>query len=182
MNLAQATERLVSDACADLLASIGFTAGTRPQADITRVLAHPRDYAAGIIDFAGDAMKGKVVLLAPFDFFAASRARAEGAGALSSRSAADWIRVRDWTMELSNQLLGRIKNQLCTIGVVVEAGLPRAVSDHALIVTVRERKGAHRVFAAGRHEVLVWFEADMNEAGRRSTSIAPVKEGDLITF
>jgi Chemotaxis phosphatase CheX len=177
MNLLLSAERLATNACADLLASIGYRATPRPRADIARILERPQDYAAGIVDFAGEAMRGRVVLLSAFDFFAASRK----AGAISPQSAADQIRVRDWTMELTNQLVGRIKNQLCAIGTIVEAGLPKAVSDHALRVTVKERKGPHRAFV-GEHVVVLWFEAVILASPTERPRVAPASEGDIITF
>ena len=177
MNVLQSAERLATDACADLLASIGYRAVPRQKVDIARVLLRPQEYAAGVVEFSGEVLRGKVVLLSAFEFFASSRR----AGTLSPQSAGDWIRVRDWTMELTNQLMGRIRNRLCTIGVIVDAGLPQAASGHALVVTVRERKGAYRAFA-GEHDIVVWFEPCLLAAPAEGPHAAPVSEGEVLTF
>jgi hypothetical protein len=182
LNPLQSTERLVSSACAGMLSSIGLRGSPRDRADLERVLRRPDEYAAGIIGFTGDAVSGKVVLLSDFEFFARTRTIAGSPGVLQAQSAADWIRARDWTMELSNQLLGRIKRQLCTFGIIVETSLPKAVSGHALVVTLRERKTAPVVMAADRHDVVVWFEAVSKQSAIPGPCIEPLGEGELITF
>jgi hypothetical protein len=154
--------------------------------DLAALSARPDEYAAGIVEFGGEAMTGSLVLLSGFDFFAASLAPGRlpqnvKRGSLRPQSAADWIRVRDWSMEMTNQLLGRIKNQLRKLGVVLEAQLPRAVSGHALLVTVRARTSKPLVYLTATQEVFVWFDATAKESVA-GASAQVVSEGDVVEF
>ncbi len=182
MKLLESTARFVPVACVDLLTMIGVHATPRSGGDLRSVVERPDEHAAGIIDFSGEAMTGQIVFLSTFDFFASSRPGSGRGARLMPSSAADWLLVRDWSMELSNQLLGRVKNRLCTLGVTVETRLPRAVSGHSLLVTVRGRKTAHQAFRAGDHEVFVWFEATVREPEKTGPALEPVPEGKVIHF
>ncbi len=181
MNLLQAAYGIVPSACEGLLLSIGCRPRKHTTVDIAPLIARPQDFAAGIIDFSGEAMNGSVVLLSSFEFFAATLA-SETKPQLRTQSAADWIRVRDASMELSNQLLGRIKNQLCKLGVVVEPTLPRAVSGYPLRVTVRERTLAPLVYIGAGCEVFIWFEAHVKETAPPSPALELIAEGELVEF
>ena len=184
MNVRSALERIVPRACTELFAPFGFR-GTPPRADggVGGVLARPAVHAAGIVDFAGPSMTGRLVLASSFDFFAESRPAVARQGLLRADSSADWILVRDWSMELANQLLGRIKNQLCTVGVSVDARPPKAVSGHSLLVTLRERRGPCQLFGSSDHEVLVWFEVSHVAAeAPASAPLEPVSEGQVVFF
>jgi hypothetical protein len=154
--------------------------------DLAALSARPDEHAAGIVEFGGEAMSGSLVLLSSFEFFASLLAPARlpdtpRRGSLRPQSAADWIRVRDWSMEMSNQLLGRIKNQLRKQGVVLEPQLPRAVSGHALLVTVRARTSKPHVYLTAAHEVFVWFDVAAKEsAAGAGEQVVP--EGDVVEF
>jgi hypothetical protein len=182
MNLQTESGRLVPKACTDLFTSIGVVGAPRAAPDLKKVLARPERYAAGVIDFSSDALSGKLVLASSFDFFASSRPASAPRVLLRPESAADWLLVRDWSMELANQLLGRIKNRLCSMGVFVNARPPKAVSGHSLLVTLRERKGASLAFGGHDHEVLIWFEATSNDSLRRGPGVEPIGEGQIVNF
>lgn len=184
MSAGSALERLVPRACTELFAPFGFrSAGPRAGGGVDGVLARPDVHAAGIVDFAGPSMTGKLVLAGSFDFFAESRPSVARQRLLRADSSADWILVRDWSMELANQLLGRIKNQLCATGVSVDARPPKAVSGHSLLVTLRERRGMCQVFGGRDREVLVWFEAShLTAAASAGPPVEPVAEGQVVFF
>lgn len=181
MNLQQSANVLIPIACEGLLVSIGYSPKKQVPADLGPLLAKPEDYAAGIIDFVGQELTGSVMLLSHFQFFAAALPEA-GRSRPTRQLAADRLRVRDLAMELSNQLLGRITNQLYRRGVVLEPTLPHAVSGDAIRVVVRERKQLPYVYVAAGHQVFVWFEATSKQA----MSIMPggdvVAEGDYVEF
>ncbi|MDP9034972.1 MAG: hypothetical protein M3O50_09200 [Myxococcota bacterium] len=181
MNLLHSAQGVVPSACENLLLSIGHRAKKHTRFDTAPLIASPQDFAAGIIDFSGEALSGSVVLLSAFKFFAASLS-SETKSPLRVQSAADWIRVRDVSMELTNQLLGRIKNQLCKYGIVVEPSLPRAVSGYPLRVTVRERTVAPHVYIGEGCEVFVWFEAVVKDASASPPPLERIAEGDLVEF
>jgi hypothetical protein len=186
MNACEAAQRLVPEACEELLSSTGHRCRRLMSGDLAALSARPDEYAAGIVDFGGDVMAGSLVLLSAFEFFAAALAPPRlpddtKRGSLRPQSAADWIRVRDWSMEMSNQLLGRIRNQLRKLGVVLEPQLPRAVSGHALLVTVRGRASKPHVYLTAPHEVFVWFDATAKDSVT-GASIQVVPEGGVVEF
>jgi hypothetical protein len=183
MSVRVSIDRLVPRACTELFAPFGFRgAAPRSGGGVQGMLARPDAHAAGVVEFSGTALTGKLVLASSFGFFAESRPTVAREGVLRMDSSADWLLVRDWSMELANQLLGRIKNQLCAAGVVVVARPPRAVSGHSLLVTLREQKSACQVFGARDHEVLVWFEASQVGAPSAEPGLEPASEGQIIFF
>jgi hypothetical protein len=181
MNLQQSAYVLVPIACEGLLVSIGHTPKKHAIVDVAPLLARPEDYAAGIIQFSGQGLAGSVMFLSHFQFFA-STLPAAGRARPTRELAADRLRVRDLAMELSNQLLGRIKNQLYRRGVVLEPTLPHAVSGDAIRVVVRERKQPPYVYEAAGHQVFVWFEATSNDAIAIAPASDLVSEGDYVEF
>ena len=92
-------------------------------------------------------------------------------------------------MELTNQLLGRIRNRLNDYGFWLEARVPTAVSGPALLIAVRGRNCSPLQFATpGRHPVRIWFDAktgarfDSAADRMRGVPLQQHKEGDLILF
>ena len=181
MNLQQSAQVLVPIACEGLLVSIGYAPKRHAPIDLAPLIARPDDYAAGIIDFSGHELSGSVMFLSTFQFFAASLPRA-GRARPNCELAADRLRVRDLAMELSNQLLGRIKNQLYRRGLVLEPMLPHAVSGHAIRIVVRERKQAPYVYMAAGHQVFVWFESTSKDVLSSMPASDLVAEGDYVEF
>jgi hypothetical protein len=181
MNLQQSAHVLVPLACEELLLSIGHSPKKHASADLAPLFARPENYAAGIIEFTGDGISGSVMFLSDFNFFAATLPIA-GRKRATPKLAADRLRIRDMAMELSNQLLGRIKNQLYRRGVVLEPTLPHAVSDDAIRVVVRERKQAPHVYLAGEHKVFVWFDATTVNAVSILPEADVVGEGGYVEF
>ena len=109
--------------------------------------------------------------------------------ALTTASATDWILVRDWSMELANQLLGRIRNRLSGYALVVDPKSPTAVSGHPLAVSIRARKADPFQFAtASKQTVRVWFAAtpgaNFEQAILRKPDPPPTvpKEGEVLVF
>jgi hypothetical protein len=181
MNLQQSAQVLLPIACEDLLVAIGYSPKRQAPANIGPLLTRPDDYAAGIIDFAGEGIAGSVMFLSHFQFFAKTLPAA-GRTRPTPGLAADRLRVRDLAMELSNQLLGRIKNQLYRRGVVLEPTLPHAVSGDAIRIVVRERRQAPYVYLAASYQVFVWFEATSKHAMPIVPSSDVAGEGDFVEF
>jgi hypothetical protein len=182
VNVLEAVRRLVPSACEELLAASGGRPKKQAAPDIGLLTTNPNNYAAGIVDFDGETMTGSLTFLSTFDFFAAFGPQGARLTGLKRESAADWVRVRDCAMEMSNQLLGRIKNQLRRVGVGVEAKLPRAVSGYALLVTIRERTERPLVYAGTGFEVFVWFAASVHGAATPGSKVEVVAEGDIVEF
>ncbi|HEY4012815.1 MAG TPA: hypothetical protein VGM06_05735 [Polyangiaceae bacterium] len=177
-----AVQRLVPSACEELLSAAGGRPKKHAVTDIAPLMANPQNYAAGIVDFGGETMNGSLTFLSTFDFFATFGPNGARSTELKRQSAADWVRVRDCAMEMSNQLLGRVKNQFRRVGVGVETKLPRAVSGYALVVTIRERTARPLVYAGAGFDVFVWFEATVGEAASVGPKVDVVAEGDFVEF
>jgi hypothetical protein len=160
--MSQALERLISDAAGALFLGLGVP--VRRLKDLAPT-ASPRmvdPLLTGSVVQArcprveGKASVASLLLVSSFDFIASCRPDAETAR-VSSASSGDWIYVRDWVKELSNQLLGRIINRLGRSGHTFTLGLPMAVTGYALQREVSARDSAPLRFVGGRHEVKLWF-------------------------
>jgi len=182
VNVLDAVHRLVPNACEELLSAAGGRPKKQATPDVAALMARPQDFAAGIVDFGGETMTGSLIFLSAFDFFAVFGPHGARATELKRQSAADWVRVRDCAMEMSNQLLGRIKNQLRKIGVGVEPKLPRAVSGYALTVTVRERTEKPLAYVGAGFEVFIWFDAVVKDSAAGGARVDVVAEGEFVEF
>ncbi|MEE9386605.1 MAG: chemotaxis protein CheX [Nannocystaceae bacterium] len=79
---------------------------------------------AGILGFGGTGIKGSVAIYLDDPTV---RKSYPSAGSLAGTDE-DILYLRDWTAELTNQLMGRLKNKLLRSGVDVMLGIPTAVS------------------------------------------------------
>jgi hypothetical protein len=181
MNVEESAQIVVPIACEGLLVSIGYSPKREARVDLAPLIARPENYAAGIVDFAGAELTGSITFLSDFQFFAAALPAA-GRSRPTPGSTSDRLRVRDLAMELSNQLLGRIKNQLYRRGVVLEPTLPHAVSDDAIRVVVRGCKKAPHVYLAASHRVFIWFETTAKNTPTMRPETGLVAEGDFFEF
>jgi len=164
-----ALERLVCDATSGLF--LGVRAPVHRVTDLapttsSRVvdpLQTGSVVQARCLEVDGKSSLASLLLVSSFDLIASCRPNAESAP-LSAASSGDWIHVRDWVRELSNQLLGRIINGLGGGGHMFTMGIPMAVADSALQVEISARRFAPLRFARGRHEVRVWFSTTLPRA------------------
>jgi hypothetical protein len=125
----------------------------------------------GIVGFSGRQFVGTLVLGATNEPLRRSMPR-DGS-------------VRDWIRELANQLLGRIKNRVCSRGIEICARLPAVVSgDHLAPVTWRPDFEPLR-FAALGGRVCFWIELDAQREITMKHSIGQEEfpsEGEVILF
>jgi hypothetical protein len=131
---------------------------------------------ARCLQTAGKASLASLLLVSSFDFIASCRPNAQAAR-LSSASSGDWIYVRDWVKELSNQLLGRIVNRLGRHGHTFSMGLPMAVTDYALQIEISNRDFAPLRFVRGPHEIRLWFSATLPDALEAALGAGSKKPG-----
>lgn len=92
--------------------------------------------------------------------------------------------LHDLLRELTNQLVGRIKNRLMQFQVVLRIGLPSAMSPDAL---GRQRPPSanvvHYLFRTLRGEIVVSIDGGIDEeALSYSSAIHVPKEGEFISF
>ncbi|MDH5674949.1 MAG: chemotaxis protein CheX [Myxococcales bacterium] len=126
------------------------------------------------IGFAGKGLRGSLVIALPQEL----------AARLSPMpSAGQGFNVADWVGELSNQLLGRLKNKLVGLGVELWSGTPAVVEGQRLrLIASRGDTVQHSISCFG-HQLCVFLEADV-EAGfsLRPGEESGAAEGDTILF
>ncbi len=88
--------------------------------------AHPaEDPLVGVIGFTASKLRGNLALLIPSEVVRATQRASD---------------VMDWTGELTNQFLGRLKNKLMVYGVALEVSTPLVVA--GLSLRLQEPSGA----------------------------------------
>jgi hypothetical protein len=140
----QVIEQCVSEACLGL-----FTDYSLPLTRIdSRALANEIPLLfCGVIGFSGDQMRGTMLL-------ATSR---EPLGRTSPSTDAS---LREWIAELSNQLLGRIKNRLLQRGVTIHLSTPIVLrGEH--IAPVSSGASTPFAFSCEGGRVCVWFDSEI---------------------
>ncbi len=125
------------------------------------------------ITFTGHALSGELVLMVPAEVFA-----------LAHTDDPRPYTSPDWTREMANQLLGRLRNRLMKCQVDLRSGLPRSfsgtVSDRErlkkkplAVYTFRTLRGDVTVILAGIADDQVLVYSGANESA---------SEGDVILF
>ncbi len=161
---------LVFDCCRDLLCSYALDVLPRgrdayPSADQLAL--------CGIMGFGGRQMRGALVL-------AATREPLEktNPGGFSSQ--------RDWICELANQLLGRVKNRLLSVGVEILLATPAGLSGENLNPTPGKLR-APQVFGVEKGFVCVWIDCEFADGFEllmtpSANFEAALPEGEAILF
>ena len=133
---------LVFDCCRDLFSGYQLDVDPRDRGDFpaTEELA-----VCGVMGFGGKLMRGALVLAATSEPL--------------ERTNPDGGSQRDWICELANQLMGRVKNQLLSLGVEILLATPAGLSGDNLSPGARKLR-APQVFAAGNGFVVVWIDCE----------------------
>ena len=124
----------------------------------------------GIIGFTGDDLRGSLML-------ACSREPLELA-----QDGGD-VSMRDWLAELTNQLLGRVKNRLLAFGTVIHCSTPVVLGGERIAPIASQPLG--HLFTADGGVVSVWFDTEV----RADFVLSPLddlsvlgQEGDALLF
>jgi hypothetical protein len=140
--------------------------------DITAIDKAPADLNlmfCGVIGFAGDDLRGSLLL-------ACSKEPLAAAG--DSPKA-----IRDWLAELSNQLLGRVKNRLIMLGATIYCSTPIVLrGDHLAPI---ENQPLPQLFQTNGGVASVWFEAEVRPdliLAQSPDQSATVQEGETLLF
>jgi len=134
-----------------------------------------------VMGFSGGLMRGSLALIAPVELM-------KRAYPLPLTLNGPWeLDVFDWSGEVANRLLGRIKNELAARGVEVEPSTP-----HVLHAEPLQTVGSMRqmicslAFTSEDSWIEVWFDAI---AAQESAVLAPIdpnretpSEGDVLLF
>jgi hypothetical protein len=138
---------------------------------------------AGLVSFSGAAMRGSLILSSTFALVNQARPPLSRATPLSPDSAADWILARDWTGELANQVLGRIRNRLRLQGPVFIT--PPVVLSGAALTFALPKGPTPRLHTFTTRSQRVWLCLDALCDPTVKVSIEPpaeAHEGRIIEF
>jgi hypothetical protein len=195
-------DSLLVTSCTDLFTAYGVR--LTPRSSAQSVPGDP--WCGGLVSFASSGLSGTLLLAGSFEFFANTRPPETRGKALSISSSADWLIVRDWSMELVNQLFGRMRNRMYQYDMRLNAKAPTAVSGGALEVAIRLRTSAPTEFMAPDGKVMrAWLDGqvspslfppaapssetagnlgDASGASRSSnaSNASNAKEGDVLLF
>jgi hypothetical protein len=133
---------------------------------------------AGLVSFSGSAMRGSLILSSSFGLVNQARPQLARATPLSADSAADWILARDWTGELANQVLGRVRNRLRLQGPVFIS--PPVVLSGAALTFALPKGPTPRLhtFATRTQKVWLCLDAVCDPALRISIEPPPPDAGE----
>lgn len=129
----------------------------------------------GMIGFDGPSFTGTLTLSIPTPMFELH---------CETRDASETTTLSDWTQELINQLLGRIKNRLTMFQTYLEAHLPSVMSGVAL-ERLRERTPSEVLyrFRTLRGDIAITLDAPLGNGVLTYSGAATVaREGDVILF
>ncbi len=161
---------VVFDCCCELFSAYKLETQPRNRGD----LPVPGELAVcGVMGFGGKLLRGSLVLIATREPL--QRTNPDGLGS-----------DRDWACELANQLMGRIKNRLLSLGVEILLATPAGLSGVNLSPSTAERS-APQIFSAANGYICVWLDCEHApgfELGREPLPNAEVAvpEGETLLF
>ena len=157
-------ETVVAECCVELFSAYGV--------EITQVLDSRNDSNlafCGVIGFTGQDMRGSLLLACSREPLTLAGDNVHG--------------IRDWLAELANQMLGRIKNRLITLGTVIYCSTPIILRGQHLAPLDNQPRS--HLFHANGGIVSVWFDVDMRSDLVLATTADPsacVREGETLLF
>ena len=127
-------------------------------------------HLCGIVSFTGVNLSGSVIVTGTRE-------------AIEDSNPGRRCGTRAWLAELSNQLVGRIKNGLLRRGVDVAQSIP-IVLGGARIVPMSDRAISPLHFDVGRGRISVWCEVEHHGlvVGEEDLTAGVASEGDVIVF
>ena len=171
---------ILTEACAEMFTSSGFVVRLL---DVSGPLPGRAHDIAGFIGFGG-VVRGSLMIAGPKKLFRSTYPSELSDGNSKRLSDPDLF---DWTGEMANQILGRVKKGFCERGRDFDASTPTAMAGRELGRRFPGRAGAlDLVFAVGGDVVSICFEITPPADGK----IFPVPaepidvsvEGDMFLF
>ncbi len=138
---------------------------------------------ATFIGFGGALLRGTLTLVAPFALLHAAYPIP-----ICAPAEVPEADVLDWSGELVNQLLGRIKNRLAPRGVEIMASTPKSLrADQPRIQRTTSTTICALQFSSGPARLGVWFDAvAINERSLFALTLPPgeacLLEGEVTLF
>jgi CheY-specific phosphatase CheX len=158
-------DKIAEEACTSLFQAYGVPLETVPAAGT----AAPA--LSAVIGFSGPGIRGTCIL-------AASESPIKKSDPIGGSP-------RAWIAELSNQLVGRIKNKLLAHGAEVYVTTPVVLRGELLAPLDAKNKLPPRAFASEGGNVFVWIELDTDPTLVLSLTPQPAaaaEEGDAMMF
>lgn len=126
-------------------------------------------------------LKGALVVMARSAFFRATYPAAQPGQTVSAED------IADWAGEVGNQLLGRLKNQLCQLGLDFSVGVPIVFQGEGLHLRLSDGPNSLRCRLRVHHErVDLFLEVTRTDgAALLATGNRPATaslEGDVVLF
>jgi CheY-specific phosphatase CheX len=168
--------RALASAVTDLFESYGFPCelfdeqGERAQAE--------RGELGSVIGFRGNGVRGGLAFVAPFELIA------KLLPVPTSPHSSD-VQLRDWSGEMTNQILGRFKNKLSTRTLDFDVGIPVCFTGKAIrFVFLPDAEGLSLVFRTDSTLVRVHLDCSFAPEllGSDLTELRIVPEGDVLLF
>jgi CheY-specific phosphatase CheX len=157
-------ESFAEDACVQLFSAYGVELKRIDAA----VATHPKALLTSVVGFSGPKLRGACIL-------AATERPIQQSNPVDGP-------LRNWMAELSNQLVGRIKNKLLTHGAEVYVTTPVVLRGEHLAPLPRYEL-APQLFECDGGAVFVWVEVENDPDFRLVASPdAVVAEGDALLF
>lgn len=132
-----------------------------------------------LVGFRGKSLRGGLAFVASADFV-------ERLLPVPKRPARGELQLRDWSAEIANQLVGRLKNKLSAHEINFEIGTPVCFRGSSIRLSfLPDADGVTLDFAAGSDQVRVYLDCALAPAdGTPLTASAPriVTEGDVVLF
>jgi hypothetical protein len=130
-----------------------------------------------IVGFHGGGIRGGLAFTAPADLIAATLP-------VPRRTEAGERQLRDWTVEVLNQLLGRFKNRLAASLDFAVGSIVCFRGSNIRLAFVPGKGGVALAFRVGGSSVEVYLDCEVvTDAGwEREHSVGIVPEGDVVIF
>lgn len=162
---------LIQSATVELFQSYGIAVA--PVALVQPLPTRLDQHVGGYGAFSGKSFNGTLGLLVPKEVFTLTKF--EGLRVLN---------ILDWTKELTNQLLGRIKNRLIQYQMPIRADIPSAIDGRSLELRVAASNPFVIVhFRSIRGDVIVTMTGTIDYTKLQfSGTVAAAEEGDIILF
>lgn len=179
MPIPEHLEKIITGSVADMLTSVAELADAKlaksgdSNADTTVV------GVASVLGFTGEQVKGSLVVSCERALLAASHPN------LAMGMPVDEGSILDWCGEIANQMLGRVKNKLSTIGIKMSMGTPMTVTGKAMQVrAAKDGHAAELVFTTSKGSLCVHFLVVISEGVRfdAEATTNAASEGDSLLF
>ncbi len=142
-------EALTKDSCSELFSAYGVTVSEHCNTSPIETTQF-----VGVIGFTGDDIRGTLLIAMDNDLLAATLQQDA-----SPSGDTDTAVFRDWIGELSNQLLGRVKNLLLRRGSTITLSIPLVLRGEHLSPLPRE--GCQRIcLDTNSGQVQLWVDTE----------------------